>query len=331
MVRFGLIACSSIARRRFLPALRGAAGARLARVGSRDPARAAALAREFGCARSGDSEAVLADAEVDAVYVSLPIALQAAAARRALEAGRHVLVEKPAVTDAGVARELAALAAQQGRRLMEGFAFRWHPQHALARRLIAEGRIGTPRVFLAEFTYPRPPAGDWRLDPGLGGGVFRDAGGYPVAAARLVLGAEPEAVSCRLHFESGGGVDDTMAATLHFADGAVAQCVAGFGLLYRSRYAITGSAGRIEVERAYSVAPEAATTVTVETNAGLERLSVPPADQFRLMVEAFAAEVSAGARAQDFEGELLRQITVMDAAWRSHQEGRLATVEDLNT
>lgn len=327
MLRFGLIACSSIARRRFVPALGRCPNARLERIGSRDPARAQALAREVGCAKFGTNEQVLADPEVDAVYISTPIAQHEPWARRAAEACKHILCEKTAVPSHAAARELVALCARHGVRLMEAFSFRYHPQHALVRRFLENERIGAPRIFHGELTYPRPPAGDFRLDSALGGGVFYDAGCYPVAAALMVFGATPVAVSAVLHLDTATGVDDAVAITMVFEGGAVAQCIAGFGLHYRSRYSVLGTAGRIELERAYAIPPDRATAVVVETDAGTERIELAPADVFELMIGDFAAEIESGGRRQDFEGQLLRQSAVMDAALRSHREGRIIPLD----
>lgn len=322
MVRLGLIACSSIARRRFVPALKASTVARLERVGSRDPAKAEKFARDFGCAKSGTNEAVLNESEVDAVYISTPIALHEQWTRLAVQHGKHILCEKSSFRSHAAAREVLQLCATKQLRFMEGFGFRYHPQHALVQKLIAEGRIGTPRIFHSQLTYPKPPAGDFRLDAKMGGGVFYDGGGYPIAAALMTISSTPVSVSGRLHFDAETKVDDTVAVTITFAGGEVAQCAAGFGLHYRSRYSIIGTEGRIELERAFSVLPDASTVVVLETKTGSERIPVPPVDMFRLMIDEFADEIASGKRERDFEGRCLQQSAVMDAAWRSNQEGR---------
>ncbi len=322
MVRFGLIACSRIARRRFVPALTTSTVARLERVGSRDAAKSEKFAHEFGCAKFGSNEAVLTDPEVDAVYISTPIALHEHWARLAAQHGKHILCEKSSFRNHATARDVLQLCAARNVRFMEGFGFRYHPQHALVQKLISEGRIGTPKIFHGELTYPKPPPGDFRHDPKLGGGVFFDGGGYPIAAALMTVTSAPVSVSGQLHFDDQTEVDDTVAVTIAFVGGEVAQCTAGFDLQYRSRYAITGTAGRIELERAFSVLPDVSSVVVLETKAGVEKITVPPVDQFRLMIDDFANEISSGKRERDFEGRCLTQSAVMDAAWRSHHEGR---------
>lgn len=326
-VRFGLIACSSVARRRFLPALAETTRARLVRVGSRDATKAAAMAKEFGGAKHGSYEAVLADPEVDAVYISTPPTAHAEWVLKAAASRKHILCEKPAFPDLATARRALAECQRHGVRLLEGYSFRYHPQHAVVKYLVATGRIGTPRFFQAEFTYPRPGANDIRLVPALGGGVFHDSAGYPVAAALRQLPGNPTAVFCQLGLDAPTGVDNTFCAWLRFSDTITAQVLVAFDAAYRSRYAVVGTKGRIELERAFSVGPDQATTVVVETEAGTERIPVPPANQFRLMVEEFAEEIGRAQPEHPWERELLRQQTVMEAMALSQQERRVVDLE----
>lgn len=328
-VRFGMIACSSVGRRRFLPALGLSTVARLDRIGSRDAAKAERYAREFGCEKHGDYAEVLADPEVDAVYISTPPLLHEEWVLKTLASRKHVLCEKPAFGSFAAAVRAAGSSRENGVRLMEGYAFKHHPQHQTVRALIDSGRIGKPRFFQAEFTYPRPPENDIRLDPKLGGGVFHDSAGYPVAAALLQMPGRPASVCCRMGYDMSAGVDDACSLWLGSSGGEMAQMLVAFGAQYRSRYAVTGTAGRIEVERAFAVPPQQSATVTLETDAGTERINLEPADQFRLMIDAFCLEIGGAPTVhRDYEADLLRQHAVMDAAWRSHAEGRTI---DLNS
>jgi len=329
-VQFGIIACSSVARRRFLPALKLAAGAQLAHIGSRDAAKAEQFAREFSCPRHGSYEAVLADPEINADYISTPPTLHAEWVLKTAAAGKHILCEKPAFSNGDEARQAVAACRAAGVRLLEGYAFKYHPQHALVRSLVAAGRIGTPRYFSAEFTYPRPPENDMRLKLELAGGVFHDSAGYPVAAALMQMPGPPVSVSCEQSRDAASGVDDSVAITLKFSGREIAHLYAAFGVNYRSRYAISGTNGRIELERAFAVAPEMKTVANIETASGLEKVSVDPADQFRLMIEDFCATITVGAAAgRDCENDLLRLQSVMDAAARSARERRTIEIEYL--
>lgn len=330
-LQFGIIACSSIARRRFLPALKLARGAQLAAIGSRDAGKAEQFAREFGAPRNGTYESVLADPQIEAVYISTPPPLHAEWVHKAAAAGRHVLCEKPAFSSVAEAQKAIAACRAGGVRLMEGYVPKYHPQHAHVRAMVADGRIGRPRFFEAEFTYPRPAgANDIRLKPELLGGVFYDSAGYPVAAALMHMPGKLISVSCVQGRDVDLGVDDTCSIALQFSGGEIANLFVGMGVQYRSRYAIAGESGRIEVERAFAVAPDAKTTITLETNPGVEKIVLEPADQFRLMIEDFAAQVkSADGSAATWEQDLLRMQTVMDAAAQSARERRTIDIKNL--
>ena len=320
-VQFGILACSSIARRRFLPALKLAHGAQLASIGSRDTSKAEQFAREFGAPRHGTYEDVLADPQIQAVYISTPPTLHAEWVHKAAAAGKHVLCEKPAFTSGAEALKAVNVCRAAGVRLMEGYVPKYHPQHARVRALVAEGRIGAPRFFEAEFTYPRPnAAADIRLNPELLGGVFHDSAGYPVGAALMHLPGKPVSVTCVQGHDAKTGVDDACSMMLQFAGGGLANLYAAMGVQYRSRYAVAGESGRIEVERAFAVPPDMKTTITVETNTGVEKIVLEPADQFRLMIEDFAAQISGGGEKKDYEADLLGLQSIMDAAAQAARE-----------
>lgn len=328
-VRFGIIACSSVARRRFLPALRSSKAGHLEHVGSRDPAKAELVAREFNCGKSGSYDDVLADREVEIVYISTPPSHHDEWVNKALANGKHVLCEKPAFHDYRSAAEAIRRCRSARLRVVEGYSFQWHPQHARVRALVAEKRIGEPRFFNAQFTYPRPQANDIRLNPELAGGVFHDSAGYPVAAALLQLGGSPESVFSQAGRDATAGVDNSLSVTLRFPEGQIAQLLAAFDTHYRSRYSILGTRGRVEVLRAFSVAPDHKAAVLLETDAGEEKISLEPADQFQLMLEDVCAHIRSGGP-RDFETELLRQHAVMDAAARSNQERRAIALSEYN-
>ncbi len=302
-----------------VPAICASVAARLEHIGSRDAQKGEQFARQFGCSKWGSYEAVLADPDVDVVYISTPPALHEPWVRAAAEQGRHILCEKPAFPNLQIAREVVALCRRRGVSLMEGYMFSYHPQHAVVRSLIKEGRIGEPRVVQAEFTMPQPAGGSFRLQKELGGGVFTDSSGYPVAAAMLLFKSPPASVCCRIETDAATGVDNAVSMMLDFPGGGIAHVLAAYGLYYRSRYSILGVKGRIEAARAFSVLPDVETKIIVETASGVETISVAPVDQFRLMLDDFCAQITSPAASSGrFEELLLRQHRVMEAARLSH-------------
>ena len=330
ILRFGIIGCSSVARRRFLPALQKSASARLEHIGSRSPAKAADYASAFSCAKAGSYEAVLDDPDVDAIYVSIPVALHESWLREAARRKKHILCEKPAFSSLRTALETVRQCREEGVRLMEGYMFRYHPQHALVRRLVRDNAIGRPRFFTGEYAVPRPAPDDIRFKPELGGGVFLDAAGYLPAAAALQIEAAPVSVLCKKAMDAATGVDEAVAMMVEFADGQIGHYGAAYGLQYRARYSLHGTLGRIEVERAFAINSDVEGGVVLETDDGVKRLTAEPADQFLLMIDDFAKQVGERAEgAESFERILVRQHTFMEAARRSIAEQRCVSLAEL--
>ena len=214
-VRWGMLSTAGIGRV-VASALRGSREAELVAVAGRDAAKAAAYAGELGLARSfGSYEELLADDGVDAVYVPLPIALHTEWTIKALQAGKHVLCEKPFATTAADAAACFDAAEAAGRACIEGLMWRHHPQTLLAQRLVAEGAIGEVAFVRAALTVSVPP-GDIRRTGRLGGGASLDLGCYCISAIRL-FGGQPLTVSAAHVVDTAAGADGgdlRLAATL---------------------------------------------------------------------------------------------------------------------
>jgi predicted dehydrogenase len=312
VVRVGVLGCASIALRRALPAMQEAEGIEVAAIASRDPARARDAARRFGCAASGDYGAVLERPDVDAVYIPLPTGLHAEWAGRALAAGKHVLSEKPLTADPGTALGLVERAAKAGLWLMENFMFLHHSQHETVRRLIADGRIGEPRVFSASFGIPPRDPSDVRYRADLGGGALLDVGVYPIRAAQFLLGADLEVVGSVRRVDEARGVDVGGHVLLCTRSGATAELSFGFEHAYRSCYSLWGDRGRLTLDRAFTPPPAWRPAVRVHGQDRAEELTLPADHQFRNIAEYFARSIRTGA---DFgpEGEaIVRQARLID-------------------
>jgi predicted dehydrogenase len=331
ILRFGIIGCSSVAKRRFLPALQKSVSARLEHIGSRSPAKAAEYASAFSCAKAGSYEAVLDDPDVDAVYISIPVVLHEFWLREAAKRKKHILCEKPAFSSLSGGLEIVRECREQGVRLMEGYMFRYHPQQGLVRKLVRENAIGRIRFFTGEYAVPRPAPDDIRFKPELGGGVFLDAAGYLPAAAALQIEAPPVSVLCKKVIDAATRVDEAVAMMVEFAEGQFGHYSAAYGLQYRARYALHGTLGRIEVERAFAINPDVEGRVVLETNEGVKRLTTEPADQFLLMIDDFAEQINGRpAETESFESILVRQHTFMEAARRSVAEQRCVSLAELS-
>jgi D-xylose 1-dehydrogenase (NADP+, D-xylono-1,5-lactone-forming) len=212
-------------------------------VGSRDAARAEAHAREKGIARAhGSYEALLADPDVDAIYNPLPNALHVEWSIRALEAGKHVLCEKPLSRRPEDVDRAFDVAEREGRVLAEAFMWRHHPQVARARELLDGGAIGDLRIIRAHFAFVAADPEDIRLQPSLDGGGLMDVGCYCVSGCRTLAGAEPERAWAEL-VPGGHGVDVALAATLRFPGDVLAHFDCGVSYPGGSLLAAAGTEG----------------------------------------------------------------------------------------
>jgi predicted dehydrogenase len=199
---------------------RGTAGVSVTAVAARDKARAEKFARKHGIGKVHDDYvSLLADPEIDAVYNPLPNSLHAEWTLRALDAGKHVLCEKPFTSNAAEAERVHQAAEQSDRVVMEAFHYRYHPLAQRLRDLVASGELGAPRFIETWMCLPLPIPGDIRFRLELGGGATMDMGCYAIHLARTIAGEEPNVVSARAKLAS-EGVDRAMQADVRFPSGA---------------------------------------------------------------------------------------------------------------
>ena len=191
-IRWGILSTADIGRKKVIPGIRGAARCSVVAIASREPGRAAAVAAELGIPRAyGSYEALLADPEVDAVYIPLPNHLHAEWTMAAARAGKHVLCEKPLAMNADEAADMVAVCAAEGVRLMEAFMYRHHPCWVAARELVTSGRIGRLMRVDSWFSYFNDDPANIRNIAEVGGGALFDIGCYTINVSRMLFGAEP--------------------------------------------------------------------------------------------------------------------------------------------
>ncbi|POX46525.1 Gfo/Idh/MocA family protein [Streptomyces sp. Ru72] len=309
-VRIGVLGCADIAVRRMLPAFAAHPGTRVAAVASRDPDRARRTADRFGGRPMYGYAELLARDDVDAVYLPLPAALHADWTRAALDAGKHVLVEKPIAQDADTAAGLCERARSAGLALVENVLFLHHPQHAAVQRLIAEGAIGELRSLQAVFTIPAPGEHDIRHDPELGGGALADVGLYPVRAALHLLGGRLEVVGAHLAAGPGRRVETSGGALLRTPHDVTVHLEFGMAHAYRSEYQLWGSEGGIRVQRAFTPPADHVPDVVLQRGGRTERIRLDPFDQVAAAVGAFADAVRKGAAPDE---DMVAQAALLDA------------------
>lgn len=314
-VRWGILGNANIARAAVAPAIAAAEGNVVAAVGSRSAERARALAEPYGARAYAGYDAVLADPAVDAVYIPLPNHLHCAWTLRALEAGKHVLVEKPFAMDAAEAARMAAAAETHGRHLMEAFMYRFHPRSRRIHQLASGGELGRLSRVRAAFTFPvSADATNQRLfRPEMGGGALLDVGCYGVSVARWLLG-EPTAVAA-IATIGPSGVDVNFSGVLHYADGAQAVIECGFGATLQQTYTVLGDRAAIECPHDAFIPFENDATFTLR---GYDQpvgdvTVIPGVDEYRLMVAHFGAVVAGKAAPAYPPNESVKQMRVLDA------------------
>ncbi|WP_165248320.1 Gfo/Idh/MocA family protein [Paludisphaera soli] len=322
-LRWGLLGCARICRRGLIPGIRASESGTLAALASRSGDQAKAWAAEFGIPKAYASyEELLADPEIDAVYIPLPNELHKPWSEKAADAGKHVLCEKPLALDADEARAMAEHCRSRGVLLMEAFMWRHQPRTHAVRKLVDDGAIGELRQVRATFSFPIDP-GDWRLDPKRGGGPMWDVGCYGVNAARLFAKGEPTRVEAvgRL---APNGVDLTVAAVLQFPGDVLATVDCSFEQPFQCVYELVGSRGVLTVPDGF-LPPVEGPGATLRTMAApsdvaasddrTESLTFPAVDQYAAMVDAFDRSVAAGALEAPAE-DGVAQMRVLDAVLR---------------
>jgi len=316
-LRLGLLSTARI-NRPMVGAARASARVEIVAVASRDSDRAQAYAREHGVPHAvAGYDALLAADDVDAVYVSLPNALHAKWSIRALEAGKHVLCEKPLTRDPREAEAAAAAAEAAGRVLMEAFMYRHHPQTARVVELVRGGAIGRVRAAYADFTFPLADAADIRLSAELGGGSLMDVGCYSVSGARLLFG-EPERVLGEAVLGD-SGVDVAFHGTLRFAGDVVAQFVSSFRLPVHQRLEVFGEDGSLLVEAPWRT--DWGGELVLARGRNVERAPVDPVDSYALQLENFADAAQGRADPLVTREDALGQARAIAALYRSAAEG----------
>jgi xylose dehydrogenase (NAD/NADP) len=287
-------------------------------VASRDDARAEAYARVRGIERAyGSYEELLEDGDVEAVYISLPNSLHVDWSITALEAGKHVLCEKPLSRRADDVERAFDAAERSGRFLMEAFMYRHNPQTAKLSQLVRGGAIGRLRLVRAAFSFPLADVENVRLNASLDGGALMDVGCYCVSGIRL-LGREPERVSGE-QVLSASGVDELFAGTMRLRDELVAQFDCGLVLQVRDELEAIGEQGSLFLDDPWHCKHP---VIELRTADGVEEIAVEPGDSYRLQLENFSDAVRGDAEPLLGREDAVGQARAIEALYRSAAEGR---------
>jgi predicted dehydrogenase len=319
-VRWGVLSTANIGKRAVIPAIQRSHNGQVLALASRDAAQARQAADTLSIPRAfGSYEALLADPEVEAVYIPLPNSMHREWAIRAAQAGKHILCEKPLALNAAECAEMAAAARQHGVLLMEAFMYRFHPQTLRVLELLRQGAIGAPRLIKASFSFHLTNPANIRLQPDLGGGALMDVGCYCVNVSRTLFGAEPVEAQAYAAW-SASGVDEVLAGSLRFPGGQIAQFDCGFALARRESYQVVGPDGLIEAPVAFLPGHDDA-TLLIRRAAESATETIPGVDEYQLMVEHFAACVRGHAQPRYAAEEGAANMRAIEALYRSARNG----------
>ena len=296
---WGILGTGNIARQ-FSVGVNASRRGRLASVASRDPAKAAAFAQIHSIPRHVPSyDDLLADPQIDAVYVSLPNNLHHEWTIKALRAGKHVLCEKPFATSLAQAQEMFDVARRAGKVLIEAFMYRAHPLTHAVVDAVNSGAIGDVRLIRTSFCFKVSRwQGNIRFDPSLDGGVLMDVGFYCTNFSRLLARSEPDRIHV-VHHRHESGVDDVIAGTLGFPNGVLASFTCGMTVHADNTASICGDEGYIEIPVPWKPPSKGATfTIARSTPPKMENLNVkgPPPHETRTIGdvgELYALEADA--------------------------------------
>ena len=317
MTRWGILSTASI-NQKLLGGARDSGEVEMVAVASRDGSRARAYARENGLERAyGSYDELLADPDLDAVYISLPNGMHIEWATRALEAGKHVLCEKPLSRRAAEVEALFDLADRSGRLCMEAFMWRHNPQTKRLAALVAEGAIGELRLVRAAFTFLLADIDDVRLNSELDGGGLMDVGCYCVSAVRLLAG-EPRAVTAQ-QVSAASGVDRRFVATLSCDADVLAEFDAALDLPGRSELEAIGSEGAIRVGDPWHCHVPGLDLTRGEE---VERIATPPVDSYRLQLENFSAAIEGRGEPLLGRADAVGQARVIEALYGAAESGQ---------
>ncbi len=316
-LRIGVLGAARIAPLALIKPAQDNPDVLVAAVAARDSSRARSFAAKNGIARVHDSyEALIADPDLDAIYNPLPNGLHGKWTRAAIDAGKHVLCEKPFTANAAEAREIAGLAARSDRVVMEAFHYRYHPLALRAEQIIASGALGKLKRVEAALCFPLPRFSDIRYNYQLAGGALMDAGCYAVHMVRTFGGSTPDVVSAEAKLRN-PQIDRAMTAELQFREGHTGRirCSMWSARLLEISARVVGERGELRVLN--PVTPQFFHRLTVHSADGkhVERFSHRPSYAYQL--DAFAAAVRRGEPVKTTPEDAIENMTVIDGIYRA--------------
>lgn len=316
-LRWGLLSTARI-NRLIIPAIRASERSELTTVASREPGKSKAYAAEWKISRAlGSYQALIDDPAIDVIYIGLPNSLHVEWTIRALEAGKHVLCEKPLALSVEDVDRVADAAGRSQHAAAEAFMYRHHPLTHMVESIVKSGRLGKIRGFKGAFTFPLTRENDVRLDMALGGGSLWDVGCYPVSYTCLLAGGPPVEVF-GWQQTAASGIDLEFAGMMRFRDGSVAQFDSGFIGPFRADMEVIGSDATLRIVRPFRTDERSELLLTVGDTT--EALRFPAAPAFAGEIADMEHVALDGESQRVSLAESRRTVGAISALYRSGME-----------
>ena len=289
-LKIGVLSCANIAKRNVIPAILSIPDFELVAVASRTSEKAQEFANLFDCEAIEGYQKLIDREDIDAIYMPLPTGLHEEWVLKALETGKHILIEKSLAMNYSSAEKMVQKAKEKGLVIMENFMFLYHTQHQIVKQLIAENKIGKIRCFRSSFGFPPLSPDNFRYNKKLGGGALLDAAAYTVRASQLFLGNDLEVKAASLNYNE-NDVDIFGGAFLKNKNGLFSEVAFGFDNFYQCNYEIWGSKGKITAHRAFTPAPDFNPLITLEQQGEKFDIEVPAENHFINILHEFVKNV----------------------------------------
>ena len=326
-VIWGIIGAAAIARSAIAPAFMLTPNATMAAIASREVARAEAFARDFNIPTAyATYDELINDPDIEAVYIALPNHLHEEWAIRAMNAGKHVLCEKPLAATAAAAERIVQAADDTDMLCMEAVMYRFHPRIREVEEMLRSEAIGIPQLVRGSFCFTMSNFDNYRNDPAMGGGALLDVGSYCINAARWLLNEEPHTAMAQITLAA-SGIDETVSGILTFPSGASAHVQCSFASAEHQSLDIIGSIGSIELYTPFTAFHNDETSIRLKQGNDFDEILFPPADPYAVMVAHFSDCV------RDLAEPLLPltdgvgTLRVIDALRRSATTGRAERIQ----
>lgn len=326
-LKWGILSTANIGVNKVIPAMQQADYCDIVAISSRDLEKAQNVAKELGIPKAyGSYEALLADPDIEAVYNPLPNHLHVPLSIDALQAGKHVLCEKPIALDTVEAESLLEESKKYPHlKIMEAFMYRFHPQWRKAKELVQSGEIGELRTIQTLFSYYNVDPENVRNKAGIGGGGLMDIGCYPISLSRFLFDADPMRVHGILEFDPSFKVDRLASATLEFKAGTATFTV-GTQLERYQRVQIMGTDGRIEIEIPFNAPPDVPTRLWLQQSGDTREIEFRICDQYGLQGDEFSQAVLSDTPVPTPLKDAVANMNVIDAIIASNKTGEWQTL-----